>query len=809
MQQLLLDLRYGARILLQKPGFALIAVITLALGIGANTAIFSIVYAVLLRPLPFPEQDRILVAWKKATATHNPFVELAIAEVRDWEAQNQSFSGLALMPTTVYGYGYVLTDRGEPVQLESAKVTGHFFSTLGAQASLGRVFDLNDDQLNGQKVVVLSDQLWRERFNASPSIIGQTINLSQESFTVIGVMPPTFSFPKGVDLWTPLLPSVNLRFVQGRGMAFLQAIGRLKPGVTLEQAEADLNTIIARLAEQYPETEAKGHRVVLTPLADYLFGNAKPALWALFAATGLLLLIAAANIANLLLARATARRKELAVRAALGASRWQLIRQLLCESIALAFCGGALGVLLAYWLVNLIVAITPADIPRLEDVRLSLAVLLVSLLSTLATTAIFGLLPALSASQFNLNETLNEAGTKLSGSRTGNRLRGALVVGEVALTLVLLVGAILILRSFVNLSRVPLGFDPDNVLTMQLRLSGPKYGLIVERREFFRQLIERLEARPGVIAASGVLIRPLEGVVGWDTDFAFEGQPPDEARKNPHANYESINPHYFRAFGIPLKAGREFDHHDKSDSQRVAIVNETVAARFFGSITNAVGKRLNVGLGGWMTIVGVVGDVRYRELQNTRVDIYVPHAQSQPYLNHFAVRTTLGKENALALVRREVAMLDPQQTVSRVATMDELVAALMARPRFNAVLLNCLGGMAVLLAAVGIFGVIAYAVAQRTSEFGLRMALGAQTRDILVLVLGQGIKLTMPGIMLGLIGSVGMTRWLSSLLYGLTPTDPLTFAVMALSLIIVALLACWIPARRATRIDPIQSLRHD
>jgi putative ABC transport system permease protein len=808
MKSLWQNLRFGARLLIQKPGFAFITVLILASGIGANTAIFSIVYAVILRPLPFPEQDRIVVAWKKDTITWNPFVELAVAEVRDWEAQNRSFSSLALMPATVYGYGYVLTERGDPVLLESAKVTGRFFSTLGARAALGRVFDVDDDQVNGEKVVVLSDQLWRERFHADPNIISQTILLSEEAFTVIGVMPPTFAFPKGVDLWIPLKVGMPQRLVESRGATYLQAIGRLKSGVTIEEAEADLNTIIARLADQFPETEAKGHRVVLTPLADHLFGNAKPALWALFAATGLLLLIAAANIANLLLAHATSRRKELAVRAALGASRGQLIRQLLCESFALAICGGAVGVLLAYWLVNLLLAIAPADIPRLEDVRLSGAALIVSLLCTLATTVIFGLLPALSASRFNLNETLNEAGAKLSGSRTGNRLRAALVVSEVALTFILLVGAMLILRSFVNLSRVPLGFDPHNVLTMQLRLVGKKYGSVEVRREFFRQLIERLESQPGVIAASGVLIRPLEGIVGWDTDFALEGQSPDDARRNPKANYESINPHYFRVFSIPLKSGREFDMRDRSGNQMVAIVNETMATRYFGSPVDAVGKRINVGLGGWMTIVGVAGDARYRELENTRVDIYVPHAQSGPYLNHFAVRTTLDKEKALALVRREVAAFDPQLAVSRVATMDELVTAQLARPRFSTVLLNWLGGLAVLLAAVGIFGVMVYAVAERTNEFGLRLALGAQARDIFTLVLGEGMKLTAFGVLLGSIGALGMTRWLASLLYGLSATDPLTFAAMALLLITVALSACWIPARRATRVDPMVTLRH-
>ena len=813
MEPLIKDIRYGIRGLLKRPGFSAIAILTLALGIGANTAVFSIVHSVLLRPLPFPEQEQLVVAWERDTSTNTPFIELSVAEIRDWQTQNQSFTALAAMPTTIYGYGYILTGRGEPVQIESSRVTGRFFSLLGAQAALGRVFDDSDDQLGSPNVIVLSDRIWRERFGSDSNIVGQTITLNQQGFTVIGVMPASFAFPKGIDLWKPLMAGMSPRSAENRFVTYLQAIGRLKPGVTLEQAEAELNTIIARVAESHPETQASGRRVVLTPLADHLFGNAKPALWVLFVATGLLLLIAAANIANLLLARATSRRRELGVRAALGASRWQLIRQLLSESLVLAICGGLAGVLLAYWLIELLVSVAPADIPRLEEVRISGVVLGVSLLCTVLTTVIFGLLPALSASRINLNETINEAGTRLTTSRAGNRLRSALVVSEIALTLVLLAGSTLILRSFINLRQVPLGFDPQNVLSMQLRLSGQKYSKVEARREFFGQLVERVEAQTGVNAAAGVLIRPLEGPVGWDYEFAIEGQSLDEARKNPFSNFETIRPHYFRTFGIPLRAGREFDARDTSDNPPVAIVGETMATQFFGSPAAAINKRLKLDADNaeepWRLIVGVAGDVHYRELQSKRLDLYLPHAQSTPNLNHFAVRTTLGPTGALALVRREVAALDSQLAVSRVATMEELADAQLARPRFNAVLLNWLAGLAMLLAALGIFGVMTYAVAERTSELGLRIALGAQRRNIMTLVLRQGIKLAAVGVMLGLVGAWILTRWLSSLLYGVTTNDPLTLVVITLLPMMIATLASWLPARRATKVDPMVALRSE
>ena len=813
MNTLWQDLRYGARMLRKRPGFTFVAVVTLALGIGANAAIFSVVYGVLLRPLPFADQQSLMVAWKKDTTAATPFVELSPAEFRDWQATSQSFDQLAAMPTTAYGYGYVMTGGEEAVQLESSKVTGGFFAVLGVRPALGRVLDESDDQVNAPKVAVLSDRLWRTTFNADPQIIGRTLTLTGQGFTVVGVMPPQFEFPRGVDLWVPLAATMNPRALQNRGAIFLQAVGRLKPGVTRQQAEAELNTVIARVAEQHPETAAAGHRVVIKPLAEHLFGDARPALWLLLAATGLLLLIASANIANLLLARATARRREFALRAALGARRWQIIRQLLTESLVLAAFGGVLGLLLAHWLVDLLIQVAPADVPRINEVRLSLPALAFSAVVTLAASLLFGLVPALAASRLNLNEALNEGSAKLSGDRSGKRVRQTLIVAEVAITMVLLAGATLILRSFMNLSRVDLGLEPRNVLTMQLRLTGARYGKPEARREFFRQLVERLEAQPGVEAAAGVLIRPLEGTVGWEVDYALEGQSLDEARRNTVANYEVVTPHYFRTMSIALKAGREFAEHDSADAAPVVIISETMARQLFGSAASAIGKRLKLEPASaeepLRTIVAVAGDVRYRELTDVRWDVYVPHAQSTVNLNHFAVRAATDAAALLPIVRREVAALDASQAIAAVATGEQLLGANLSRPRFSALLLNCLAALALLLAAVGIYGVVAYSVAQRTAELGVRIALGAQAKDILRLVIREGMTVTLLGVAVGALAAALLTRLINNLLFAISATDPLTFVAIALLLTGVALAACFVPARRATKVDPMVALRYE
>jgi predicted permease len=805
------NLRGTTRMWLKRPGFTVLAVLMLALGIGTNTAIFSVIHAVLLRPLPFAEQERLVVAWKKDAVAYNPLVEMAFAEFKDWQMQSRSFEGMAVMPTIVLGAGYVLTGHGDPVQVESSKVSGRFFDLLGVEAALGRVFNESDDVVNGPKAAVLSDQLWRERFGSDPNIIGRSITLTEQSFNVIGVMPSKFDFPKGADIWVPFQAVAWPPMLENRQAGFLQVVGKLKAGVTLTQAEAELNTIIARVAAEHPETKAEGQSVVLKPLTEYLFGNARPALWALLGATGLLLLIGAANVTNLLLVQASVRRREFAVRAALGAGPWQIARQLLCESSMLAGCGGLTGVVLAYWLIDLLVWAAPADIPRIETVRLDANVLLFTLLVTLVTASLAGLAPALTAARVNLSEVLSEGSTKLTGGGSGKRFRGLLVVAEIAITVVLLIGSGLILRSFLNLSRVDLGFDPRNVLTMQLRLAGAKYGKVEARRDFYRRLIERLESEPGVLAASAVLMRPLDGEVGWETHFAMPGQSSEEVAKNPVANFTVITPHYFRTFGIPLKAGRDFSDFDTADKQPVAIINETMARRMIAVGVDPVGQGIQLdpddSQAPLATIIGIVGDVRHREFEDQRYSIYCPNTQTGHVLNHFAVR--IGSEPAgfVSTVRRIIAAIDPTQVATSVATTEQQVAAHLARPRFSALLLNWLSGLAVLLAAAGIYGVVAYSVAQRNKELGIRLALGAHTKDILKLIIVENLKLIGAGVVIGLICAAVLMRVLQRLLFGVTATDPLTFTLIPILLICVALLACWLPARRATKVDPMIALR--
>jgi putative ABC transport system permease protein len=822
------DLRFGLRVLLKNRGFTLIAALTLALGIGANTAVFSVAYATLLRPLPFRDQERLIVAWKSDETTKHQFVEISIPEFNDWQSQNRVFEHLAAMTTTIYGFNYTLTGRGEPEQIHSARVSADFFPALGVKPSIGRAFTADEDRPGAACVAVISHSLWQRRFNADPNLIGQTvtfndggnqsaleaavkpdqtIKLNDVGFTVVGVMSPDFEFPKGVDMWVPLAATSGKDLVESR-LGFLQAVGRLKPSVTLEQAKAELDAIIGRIAAQHPEMRAGGERAVVKPLTRHIFGDARPALYMLLTATALLLLIACANIANLQLARATSRRKEIALRAALGAGRGRLARQLMIESLALAAAGGGMGVLLAFWILDALISLAPADIPRIEAVEINLPALLFTCGLTLLSAFVCGLAPALIASKVNLAEALN-AGGKIGGEQRGKRLRGALAVAQIAITLALLIGAGLVSRSLFNLQRIDPGFDQRNAMTFQLQLHGGKYPDVEKTRDYYRQLLERIEARPGVVAAGAVLMRPLEAPVGWFVRYATDGQSTDEMMRNAILNCVSVTPHYLRAIGTPLKSGRDFTEQDDGGAPQVAIISETMARNAFAPGVDPIGKRINVGGQGWRTIVGVAGDARLIDLKDARWNVYVPYRQFPYPVSYVAIRFASDPAALMAMVRREAAALDPEQAVMSVMTMEQRVSTALARPRFSALLLNLLSALAAALAAVGIYGVISYSVAQRTREIGIRLALGAKRGDVLRLVIRQGIALAGAGVAIGLAASLALTRLMQGLLYGVSATDLLTFAGAALLLGAVAVAACWLPARRATRVDPMVALREE
>jgi putative ABC transport system permease protein len=822
------DLRVGLRMLLKNRGFTLIAALTLALGIGANTSVFSVAYTTLLRPLPFRDQERLVVAWKSDATTKHPFVEISIPEFNDWRSQNRVFEHVAAMTTSIYGFSYTMTGRGEPEQIHSARVSADFFPALGVEPMVGRAFTADEDRPGAAGVAVISHRLWRKRFNADPNLIGrmvtfndggnqsaleaavkpdQTIKLNDTGFTIAGVMPPEFEFPKGVDMWVPLSATSGKDLVESR-LGFLQAVGRLKQSVSLEQARAELDTIIGRIAAQHPEMRASGERAVIKPLATHIFGDARPALYLLLAATALLLLIACANIANLQLARATSRRREIALRAALGAGRWRLARQLMIESLALAIAGGGLGILLASWLIGPVTSLAPADVPRIEAVEINLPALLFTCGVTLLSAFVCGLAPALIASKANLVEALN-AGGKIGGERRGKRLRGALVVAQIAVTLALLIGAGLISRSLLNLRRIDPGFDQRNVLTFQIQLHGGKYPEVGKTRDYFQQLIERIEAQPGVVAAGAVLMRPLEAPVGWYVRYATDGQSVDEMMSNAILNCVSVTPHYLRAIGTPLKAGRDFTEQDDSDAPQVAIISGAMARSAFAPGVDPIGKRIRIGGQGWRTIVGVAGDARLIDLKDARWNVYVPYRQFAYPVSYVAIRSTSDPMTLMGMVRREVAALDPEQAVMSAMTMEQRVTTSLAQPRFNALLLNLLSAMAAALATLGIYGVISYSVAQRTREIGVRLAIGARRRDVLRLVIGQGMALAAAGVAIGLAASFALTRLMKGLLYGVSATDLPTFAGAAALLSAVAIAACWAPARRAMKVDPMVALREE
>lgn len=801
------DLRYGTRMLLKNPGFTIVAVIALALGIGANSAIFSVVNTVLLRPLPYTDPERLVMVWEDRTAKGYPRDTPAPANYVDWRDQNQVFEGMAAIAT----HSLNLTGAGEPERLEGKRVSANFFNILGVEPLLGRGFLPEEDEPGAARVVVLSHGLWQRRFGSDKAILGKSLTLNGVGHEVVGVMPPDFQFPTREDeLWVPI--AFTPQQAAARQSHYLQVIARTKPGVTIEQAQAEMSTIGARLQQQYPENTDLG--VAVVPLHEQFVGDIKPALLILLGAVGFVLLVACANVANLLLARAAARQKEIALRVALGASRGRLVRQFLTESLLLAALGGVVGLLLSLWGVNLLKAFIPENISQARHIAIDRWVLGFTALVSLLTGLIFGLAPATQASNFNLNETLKEGGRDSASGRRGNRIRSVLVVVEVAVSLVLLIGAGLLINSFLRLRGVDPGFRTDNLLTMRVMLPETKYTDQARRSAFYAELVRRVEALPGVNSAAVANWIPLVKQ-GDSSGIAIEGQPAPAPGQNPSVVTRVVSPHYFQTMGIELLRGRQLTEQDRADAPRVIVISETMARKFWPG-EEPLGKRVTMGgpAGApvpWLEVVGVVKDVRQFELTaEPKPQMYVPFEQPVFFRpSHLIVKTEVEPGGLASAVRKTVWEIDKDQPVSNISTMKEVLSESISRQRFSMLLLGIFAAVALVLAAVGIYGVMSYSVAQRTHEIGIRMALGAQRSDVLKLAVGQGLKLVLVGVALGLAAAFVLTRVMSSLLFGVSATDPATLAIISLVLIGVALFASYIPARRATKVDPMVALRYE
>jgi putative ABC transport system permease protein len=801
------DLRYGLRMLLKSPGFTIVAVIALALGIGANSAIFSVVNTVLLRPLPYKAPERLVMVWEDDTKDGHPRDTPAAANYIDWRDQNQVFEGMSAIADVSFN----LTGSGEPERISGRRVSANLFSLLGVEPQLGRAFTPEEDQPSAARVAIMSHGLWQRRFGSDAKIIGQSLTLNGQSVTVVGVMPPHFQFPSREDeLWIPI--AFTSQEAANRGRHYLQVVARMKPGVTLQQAQAEMNTIAARLQQQYPNSNT-GLGATVVSLHEQLVGDIKPALLVLLGAVGFVLLIACANVANLLLARAAGRQKEIALRVALGASRSRLIRQFLTESLLLAALGGVVGLLLSLWGVSLLKAFIPQNISQFKDIAIDAKVLGFTLLISLLTGLIFGLAPAAQTSSFNLNETLKEGGRdSVAGSR-GNRIRGMLVIAEVAVSLILLIGAGLLINSFLRLRSVDPGFSADKLLTMRIVLPTLKYPDQARRTAFYTELVQRIESLPGVQSAAVTNWIPLVSQ-GDSQGISIEGRPEPAPGQGPVVVTRVVSPNYFRTMDIQLLQGRQFNEQDRADAPGVVVISETMARSLWAG-EDPIGKRLKVGALSsptqWLTIVGVVKDVRQFQLNaEPKPQMYMPYEQPTFFVpSHLVIRTNVEPLSLASAVRGAVWGIDKDQPVSNISTMEDVLSESVARQRFSMLLLAIFAAVALVLAAVGLYGVMSYSVAQRTHEIGIRMALGAQRSDVLKMVVGQGLKLVLIGVVLGLVASFVLTRVMTSLLYGVSATDPTTFLSISLVLISVAMLASYLPARRATKVDPMIALRYE
>ncbi|HXC69892.1 MAG TPA: ABC transporter permease [Pyrinomonadaceae bacterium] len=795
METIIKDIRYGIRGLSKRPAFTAVAVLTLALGIGANSAIFSVLNAVLLRPLPYADPDRIV---RIDETEGKGGMGVSPPNLLDFQQQNQTFESVA----GYTGGSFILTGAGEPLRLESCAVSAALFSVLQVKPLIGRSFSTADERPGQDRVALISYGLWQQRFGGDHALLGKQITLDGLNYTVAGVMPNGFEFPiqaERVEVWTPLEQPEDL--AQLRGAHYLDVVGRMKTGVSLVQARADIETIASRIAQQYPK-EVSG-KITVVPLKEYLVGQARPYLLMLAGAALLVLLIAIANVASLTLARAAERQKEIALRTALGASKSRVVRQLLTESLILSFVGGLAGVTLAVWCTGFLTAIAPGDLPRLQSAYVDGRVLLFALAISGISGILLGLIPAWRSANANLQTHLKEGETR-SASAPRQALRKALVVSEVTLALVLLCGAGLLIRTLWKLSSVNPGFDPQNVLVAELVLPKTKYRDAGQQTMFFQQLIERIKASPGIEAAGGTSNLPLSG-----TNMVFLASV--EGRSSLPASFRAVTEDYFRTMRIPLLKGRWFDDHDTAESQPVVIVNETMARQISPDHEEVLGKRIKHGFKNQVAeVVGVIGDVKYAGLdQQTKPEMYAPFAQRAWPFMRIVARSKSDPSVVAAAIREAVRAIDKDQPVDKITTMSSVVSASIVDRSFYMQLLGTFASLAFILAAVGIYGVVSYSVAQRTREIGIRVALGARRRDVLGLVLREALRLTALGVALGLVGAFVATRVLRSLLFEVKPTDPATFICLSLLLTFVALVASYIPARRATKVDPLVALRYE
>lgn len=821
MENLLQDARYSVRNFFKNPGFTVVVVMTLALGIGANTALFSIVNSVILRPLHFPESDSLIAIWEKVPDEMQSRYRVTAANFFDWRDQSQTFEEMAAFGAAAMS----LTGAGEPEQLRGVRVTIDYFKVLRIEPLLGRSFAAEENQAGKNNVVILSEGLWQRRFASDRELIGKSITLDDTSYAVIGVMPSglypawpvataKFSFQPGQQqFWVPIAETAELR--NNRRSHVFGAIGRLKSDATLAQAQAEMESIAGNLAEQYPQFNA-GESVILNPFIEEMVGNVRSALFILFGAVGFVLLIACANVASLLLARLAARRKEIAIRTALGAGRLRLVRQFLVEGLLLSLAGGAIGTALAGLGTDLILKLIPLEIPRLDQTSLDRDVLIFTLLISIVTSLLFGLAPAWQATRGNLNQSLREGGRSSSAAEGRQRFRKTLVAVQIGLAVTLVIGAGLLIRSFIELQSVSPGFNPNRVLLAELSIPQSRYSEIHQVSGFYARLLERVGQIPGVESASFTYDHPLEA--NWIDTFSIEGRPAPAQGESLSGWMRPVGAGYFRTMGVEVLRGREFTDQDDTRHSGAVIINELFARTHFPD-ENPLGKRLTFTTprGMWndtvpaaFEIVGVVRNEKFLGLSNdSEPAFYLPDKQFPQFSMLVMIRTAGDPLTIVSSVRDAVWSVDRDQAIARIETMENLMSSEIARQKFNMFLMAMFGATALMLASLGVFGLLSYQVAQRTHEFGVRMALGARPRDVFHMVIRQGMTLTIVGLAAGMIASLLLTRLLASLLFGVTATDPVTFAGVALLLALVALVACLIPARRATKVDPIVALRYE